>query len=494
MSEDFTGHLLAEAKRLKNSASAYFSFVGLIFGLLTVVLSFGSRASGFESAGFSWQVLYFTGMAAPLMMLLAALSEFRDRKARNGGVHWRGVSVKTLQFFRLVGVAVVSAIFQVFSFGSVVLFAGAPLLKAVIAALYSWIGSLALIGFGAIIARWSGVIGALIVGLIWQVLGMIYVETSWWKISPPSWSIRILLEPIGVNANGTPIEAHHPVLAESSAYGVTGCLVMGAAAFALATVTASRTESSVLHEKLRSTFHLKRHRLAVAEVESMFGAFSQSSEERQPTHFPLQAIFLAQRGSGAIVFVLITVCILVFVSIVYDTATASSVFTFLVFPVGAGTLPILTWRKFSGPYALLHVHNPSSLRIFLVSQFLYLLTVTVVFSCSLVVSGADFMTVFHQFVLWSILGMVIINSSLTAAVKFGYGAALALIILGTIISLTLGGDVLSDTSLWFLAVSAWPEISLSEHRFVYALGLGLALVWGTTWGLSQIMRKERAIH
>ena len=67
----FPRYFRAEAIRLKSSSVLYFSLIGLLLSVLSVVLSTGARGAGYDSMPFSWQVMYVTGMAAPLMMLLA---------------------------------------------------------------------------------------------------------------------------------------------------------------------------------------------------------------------------------------------------------------------------------------------------------------------------------------------------------------------------------------------------------------------------------------
>ncbi len=215
-------YLHAEVIRVRRTSVAYFPWLGVLLALMTVVLSAGVQSAGYISVPFSWQVMYFTGMAAPLMMLMAALSEQRERRARHGGLWWRGVDKRKDRAARLLILAGISALLQVLNFGIVILF-GAPLDRGVVAALYCWIGSLGLIGLGALVARRFGMIAALAVGVVWQLIGVVFAESSWWLLCPPTWPIRILLVPVGVAVSGLPIPADNPALQDPPLVGAGLC-------------------------------------------------------------------------------------------------------------------------------------------------------------------------------------------------------------------------------------------------------------------------------
>jgi len=61
-------------------------------------------------------------------------------------------------------------------------------------------------------------------------------------------------------------------------------------------------------------------------------------------------------------------------------------------------------------------------------------------------------------------------------VRWGTAVTLALSIILTIFSATIGGDVLADSALWAVALPAWPVIATSAVRFFVALPLGIILV------------------
>ena len=480
----------SELIRLKNSSPARFSLVGLIFGFLTVLLSSGSRAAGLESASFSWQVMYFTALAGPLMMLLGSLVENRDAKARNGGLLYRGVSPVTLQLFRLIGAALISGLFQIFSFGVIVILAGAPLSRAITAAIFSWIGSLGLIAIGAAVARWTGSVGAIIFGVVWQEIGMRSVETNWWYFSPPAWPIRILLAPTGVNASGTPINPDHPVLKEPSWIGVTECLGLGILMYAIVSVSASRIERAPFTARLKNLNQGADKQIDLGQLSS-FGKLEKTFERRNPPKFPLKAVFLAQRGSGIIPLIALTLAIVLGLALSYDEDLASQIFTFFIFPMGAGLLPVLTWRLYSQAHIQLHLHNSHSFFTFLWLQTLYMVVTILGVAVIIMPSGIGVKELLMRIALWIVIGTVILNSSTALVSKIGVGAALATTLLVAVTSLTLGGDSLSYTSLWLVAVSAWPEIAIDSQRFWPAILVSLGLLGMSYGALTRTISRVR---
>ena len=73
------------------------------------------------------------------------------------------------------------------------------------------------------------------------------------------------------------------------------------------------------------------------------------------------------------------------------------------------------------------------------------------------------------------VGFVIAAVSLVLVIRFGTVSAIALTIVGTIVSVTLGGDILAETSLWLLAFPAWPLVAHSPLRYAIAMALTAVL-------------------
>lgn len=480
MHETLYGHLRAEALRLRGSASAWFSLLGLLIGVLSILLSGGTRAAGFESAVFSWQVMYFTGMAAPLMMVLAALQESRDKNARLAGLQWRGTNPRYEQCARLVGASLVALVFQVLSYGSIILFGGAPMGRGLIGLAFSWIGALGYLCIGAIVARSAGIVGALVAGIAWQILGGVFAESPLWWLVPAAWPIRILLEPTGVNFNGTPIDPSSPVLNDSPILGPLLCLLLALSVGIVACFTATRSDDRQrgFGRKLRRT----AHREAAVEKDHSAESFDISaiskSGVRQIRRFPLPAVFMTLRGSGVAVMTAAAATVIVFASISYVPSMVSQIVTFFIFPVGVGLLPILTWRAFAPGYIPLHLHNRAVTPVFTFVHVLIIGVLVAVLAVSLLFGGMLAGEVGIRVALWILIGTALAGIALALAIRFGPAAPIAALVVWTIVGITLGGDVLSETYLWLLAVTAWPEIGLSAQRLPVALilAVGLAMV------------------
>jgi len=76
-------------------------------------------------------------------------------------------------------------------------------------------------------------------------------------------------------------------------------------------------------------------------------------------------------------------------------------------------------------------------------------------------------------------------------VRWGTAVTLALSIILTIFSATIGGDVLADSLLWIVALPAWPDIAASTARFFVALFLGLIFIAIAWFRLSRrLVKKE----
>ena len=88
------------------------------------------------------------------------------------------------------------------------------------------------------------------------------------------------------------------------------------------------------------------------------------------------------------------------------------------------------------------------------------------------------------------MGFSIAVISLCIVVRFGIISALALTIMGSIISVTLGGDVLAKTYLWLIAFSAWPINADTPARYVVAAFLTLLIAAVGSWTAKQLLRTK----
>ena len=70
--------------------------------------------------------------------------------------------------------------------------------------------------------------------------------------------------------------------------------------------------------------------------------------------------------------------------------------------------------------------------------------------------------------------------ALALVIRFGMGAALVAMIVWTIVTVLIGGDVLAESFLWVIAPLAWPETAIPVQRFIIAMplaALGCVVSW-----------------
>ena len=90
-------------------------------------------------------------------------------------------------------------------------------------------------------------------------------------------------------------------------------------------------------------------------------------------------------------------------------------------------------------------------------------------------------------------GSVLTLAALAITVRFGVVWALAATILVTIISATIGGDVLAQSALWILAVPAWPATATGARVWV-AAAVGLVLLAVVVMLLMRTLRGMRPVR
>ena len=86
------------------------------------------------------------------------------------------------------------------------------------------------------------------------------------------------------------------------------------------------------------------------------------------------------------------------------------------------------------------------------------------------------------------VGFAITVVSLVIVLLLGILSALAFTIVGTIVSVTLGGDVLAKTFLWLLAFPTWPMNADSPGRYTVAALLTLLIAVAGSWASARSLR------
>lgn len=150
----------------------------------------------------------------------------------------------------------------------------------------------------------------------------------------------------------------------------------------------------------------------------------------------------------------------------YPEDVRQALFAYAILPVGAGVLPTLVWPRIRPAWALMQVEH---LRVgaALLGWFTSIVVLVCLFA-GVVTGSARFGA------LSLVAGTVLVLAALAVTVRFGVMWTLAATVLVTIVSATIGGDVLAESFLWIAAVPAWP-VTATGPRVWVALAVGAVL-------------------
>lgn len=453
-------YLAIEAVRLKRTALMYFPLGGLVMAGVFVLLSQGAQLAGVvkgNDGALLWEALYFTGIAGPLMFTMGGLPELREKAARNGGLENRGSHKYMDRLSRLFWLFVISFLFQALNYGFLALFGT----YRPVAFWASWIGSLVMIALGNFITRSAGIVTSLIAGILWQIMGTSLAEDALWFLFPPAWVTRVLLNPIGVNINSTPISEVSPAYGESPVLGISLCTVAAVLATLLLFVDG---------HPLRYTEKIEAERAERIDEESIIG---ESHFRRKKGAIPFLSVLLALNSWP------VYSCIVL--SLIMSITLPSDIFTYFILPIGTGLLPILTWPLVSTVFPLMRIEN----KLWPVTYFISHMGIVVVLSLVTALTGGTF----SQLLLWSLTGTTLLFFSFLMLIRFGAGASLTVMILWTIVALTIGGDALAKTQLWIIPFSSWGDIAAGTPREPVALVVSSILLILVSVFLFKTVRK-----
>ncbi|WP_415684452.1 hypothetical protein [Corynebacterium frankenforstense] len=184
---------------------------------------------------------------------------------------------------------------------------------------------------------------------------------------------------------------------------------------------------------------------------------------------------------------------------VYDASYVRGLFVFAVLPLGAGVLPVLVWPALAGAWPLARVENPRVpvalvAWIFLVVAGMCLVAAVAVAAAG-VGEGVDPAAAGAALVRWAAVaclsGCVLAAVALALTVRLGTAWAVAAAVVWTVVSATLGGDVLAQTVLWLPALPSWAQTADIAARFIAVAALGLPLLAAATWAARRALLSVR---
>lgn len=462
--------LRAEWIRAKGSVLWWLAGGGLLLG---VILSGMSLVGSIDDATdmLNWHALLVTGMLAPIAVLYAGLTEQREKQTRSGGTVWRPVSDRATRAARLIVVWVALGLFFLLDFGATWALAAlfgldhAP--RVLLIGFFTWVGSLGVAGLGAAVSRRWGLLVALAGALIWQFALGFLSERDWWWCNPGAWPMRLVVPAMGLHINATPLELGSPLLHESPWPAFALCVLLAVVGMACAVAVPPRTTPLRLP---RRTVHA-----VTAPVMGSAVRPAVSRPAAAPRLAALRGLHRAALNPAVVVCVVISILVMLF-ALRYDPAVRTALFTYLIFPVGAGLLPVLIWPQLRPAWSLMQIEHPR-IRAALLGWLL--IVVALVALVAVVTSGATLIDAARRLLLILLTGGAMTFISLTTTARWGVGWALALTLFATIFSVTIGGDVLAESALWIIAPTAWPETATTFIRFAIAAIVGAVIFAGS---------------
>ena len=471
--------LRAETVRTKGSAAAFLPWIGIILAGISAAGILITPESQ-EKAALLWQTLYVTGMAAPLLTLLAGLTTARETAARDGGTLWRAASPRIITLGRFLTLAALSALFHVLVFWLVIpvsLAAGAPTdaPRLLWAGTACWVATLGVLAFAYVLTERWGTIPVFLAAWVWQVIGALAAEASLWPFLPPTWAVRAMLPILGAHQNAEPLAPTDPLAGESPMLALTLSLLLTGIVL-------------VLRMLPRRTVRMER------------GPDSRPVGRRSTREGALGAISTVMRSRAVLPLCAAAIVLAIATAVVYPNSYLLGLHTYAMLPLGACVIAVLTWQAVLPGWRVLVLRRgtvPAAVRTWLV---LCATTVSLLVTIAALANAtrrgesepATLLTIAQTGALWLVLGAAGALGALWVTVRFGVGPALGAAVILTILGVTLGGDVLADTWLWVLGPTAWPLSADTPARFVLAILIGLVIAVAAWLAGGHALRKAPA--
>lgn len=443
-------YLASEFIASRSSSTAWLTLTALPLLFLTFTLARVVTEDPDATGILMWQSMYATGIAAPLTAMFAASAELRERHARMGGRHWRGLSMRSLRLARFVAVIACVAVFHVLNFGGTWLLAvldgrtGAN--RILLLGVLSWIGAIGVAGLAMACARNTNIVITLVVFLVWQLAGTTrtIVEGPVWWAFPFAWPVRLLLPVLQVHQNAVPLEPDATLRHESPWLALLLCLVLAVAGAIIAVVT----------PRYRIAFRRTHQHVSTAVL--------REASTRRPADRPrnvLPALLPVALTPAVHSCIVLCTILMLCVAMIYPPSYVHSLFTFAILPIGAGILPVLIWSTTAPAWNIMRIENPHCTPTLLSIHALCVSAMSAIAALAGLISGSPLSTELTRLTLAIPVGSMLTMIALLIVTRFSTATTIIWAVIWTIISATLGGDVLANTPLWLLAAAAWPEIA-----------------------------------
>lgn len=466
-------YLSAELLRSRASALQWLPQTAVPLVLLTYVLATAVDPRKDAVGVLMWQAIYLTGMAAPLAALFAAAAENREKRAGYGGALWMPVSRRRVRGARFAVVVLSLAVFHILNFGGtwlVTALAGRPGGERILQlGLYAFVGAIGVAGLSSAVARVTNLITALGAAVAWQMIGIVkpVVEGAHWWLWPMAWPVRLVLPVLGVHQNAVPLEPDSPLNGEAPGRAIVLCLILAAVGAAAAVFAG---------ENVRITRRGRDH--VVSPVISVAPGYVPPVARRTGpgAPHPFSALTRAALTPALVTCLGLTAAGFVLTAVVYPPSYTHGLFAFAVLPLGAGLLPVLLWPPLEQAWAVIRIEHGGIARVLLLWCGACVVGVSIAAAAAGLIAGGGWWDEARRILLGGIVGYVIVLVVFQLVRRIGISGAVIAIVIVTVFSVALGGDVLAETPLWVLAFPSWPDTAVGAPRFVTALTVGCVLV------------------
>lgn len=449
----------AELMRTRGSSALWITLSGLIFVLFSNGFAEAVKLSGNVQALLNWQGLYVTGIAAPMMTLMAGLVHEREKKAREGGTLWRSTPRRDIILARVVVLWGLSLVFHVVTYGGILgvaiihHFQGA-LMPMVSAGLVSWLASAALCVPGLLLAQWVGTIPAVLLAMILQTVGTVCSEKSWWWAVPMTWPVRPCLWVLDIHQNAVPLEPGEVPLVQEPWSALTLCII----AAVIATVGLVVSDA---------------HQISLRGLgDSRFFGREISHSVRGGTW---GAVDLAARGGASRWLTLVSMMVLVVVAVSNRPGATAGIFSYALLPLGSMILPVLLWSRMHEGWKMTALVSPLASWMLILRLMAHIAGMAAVGAGSVALEG-DTEGLGRRVGLWILTGWVLALLSLVVTIRLSAGVAVAGALMWWIFSITFAGDILSATPLWAVSLPLWAECADTPGRVAIAVTVCAVLI------------------
>lgn len=482
------GYLSSEVMRARNSTLQWLPLIAMPFLALILIMQVSVDPRANVEAILNWQAIYLTGLAAPVAALFAASAESREKQARFGGTLWRDTSAQRQRAARLIVVLLSLFAFHLLNYGGAWAFAammgriGSG--RLLYLGMLAFIGVVGIAGLASALARLTNLIVPVIVFLLWQMVGVFrnVVEGDFWWAWPMAWPVRLILPVAGIHQNAVALEPDSPLRAEKPWLALGLCALLALIGIGAALLTPEQTLQVKKRFKERA---VPRPAVALRSYGSA-AAVALRSDARRPR--PYAAITPAVMNAALLGCTAFALLVMVVAAMFYPVTILHGLFTYAVLPIGAGLMPVIIWPRLQKVWPLMLTEYANSARVVLTWMLAYLALVASIAAGLGLLAGGTFADEGRRFVLFAIVGGIVILISTQLVLRTGAATAISAVLFMVILSVLVGGDVLAQTMLWVFAFPAWPESATTPLR------LTIAGILGTVMLLVLWMRTQRLLE